>query len=640
MARNLADSVFTNRADEAQSSSGWLVSAGQTVNTREGSDEITASGAMDALTVSGVLNLGGGSDEIVATGTSRGIVNDGRIFTGGGDDEVTGIGPDQGIFNTGVINTGKGEDEVEARGGFGGSGTINLGQGDDDLIGFGSGRFIGGSGDDEISFGQGVYVINAEAGTIVSNGITMRVSQFEEVGGIQSGEFDFASGTLTVNANGIATFVADSSVLQPGPRDLLSVSFTNRADEAQSNSGWLVSAGQTVNTREGSDEITASGAMDALTVSGVLNLGGGSDEIVATGTSRGIVNDGRIFTGGGDDEVTGIGPDQGIFNTGVINTGKGEDEVEARGGFGGSGTINLGQGDDDLIGFGSGRFIGGSGDDEISFGQGVYVINAEAGTIVSNGITMRVSQFEEVGGIQSGEFDFASGTLTVNANGIATFVADSSVLQPGPRDLLSVSFTNRADEAQSNSGWLVSAGQTVNTREGSDEITASGAMDALTVSGVLNLGGGSDEIVATGTSRGIVNDGRIFTGGGDDEVTGIGPDQGIFNTGVINTGKGEDEVEARGGFGGSGTINLGQGDDDLIGFGSGRFIGGSGDDEISFGQGVYVINAEAGTIVSNGITMRVSQFEEVGGIQSGEFDFASGTLTVNANGVGSFDSLI
>jgi len=92
-------------------------------------------------------------------------------------------------------------------GGFiGPIGKTYLRDGNDRFLGFGTGEFYGGSGVDKILFGQGTYTISGSS--IVSGGVSMTVYEFEKIGGSNGGVFNFADGTLTVNANGVATFAA------------------------------------------------------------------------------------------------------------------------------------------------------------------------------------------------------------------------------------------------------------------------------------------------------------------------------------------------------------------------------------------------------------------------------------------------
>jgi len=69
---------------------------------------------------------------------------------------------------------------------------------------FGKVNAFGGAGRDKILLDEGVYTINGN--TITSGGVIMNVSEFERIGGINKGLFDFRDGTLTVNDRGFGTF--------------------------------------------------------------------------------------------------------------------------------------------------------------------------------------------------------------------------------------------------------------------------------------------------------------------------------------------------------------------------------------------------------------------------------------------------
>jgi hypothetical protein len=230
MASNLADFSFTNRSDTAISDDGWYVNPEVVVNARAGNDTITGTGIYNLGTINtgtgndtitgirtgiltggtiGIVNYGGtidtgaGNDTITGNGISHGIYNSGTINTGGGRDTITG----NGISNSGTINTGSGRDTVDAlQGGFQGEGRIILGAQNDTLKGFGTGTFKGGTGIDKILFGQGTYTITGPS--IISDGVTMNVYEFEKIGGASGGLFNFMNGTLTVNSDGVATFAA------------------------------------------------------------------------------------------------------------------------------------------------------------------------------------------------------------------------------------------------------------------------------------------------------------------------------------------------------------------------------------------------------------------------------------------------
>jgi hypothetical protein len=260
MANNLKSFEFTNKADTAISVRGWEVLEGVVINALAGNDIIkgtsstyygilnfgtiktgdgkdtitgTGTGISNYGTINtgigndiikgtgsgygygirnyGTINTGDGDDIIKGTSDGYGINNYGTINTGDGNDRITGTGGDfYGIFSCGIlnydtINTGAGKDIVDAlEGGFAGNGTTYLDAGNDTLKGFGTGNFYGGAGTDKLFFGEGTYVISGS--TVVFNGATMNVNQFEKIGGANGGVFTFQDGTLTVSSTGVGTF--------------------------------------------------------------------------------------------------------------------------------------------------------------------------------------------------------------------------------------------------------------------------------------------------------------------------------------------------------------------------------------------------------------------------------------------------
>ena len=211
MANNLKSFKFTNKADTAISVTGWEVLEGVVINALAGNDIIKGTSSTDSgIGNYGTINTGDGKDTITGTGTGDfyGIGNDGTINTGAGNDRITGTGgTGSGIYNDddGTINTGDGNDIVDAlEGGFAGNGTTYLDAGNDTLKGFGTGNFYGGAGTDKLFFGEGTYVISGS--TVVFNGATMNVNQFEKIGGANGGLFTFQDGTLTVSSTGVGTF--------------------------------------------------------------------------------------------------------------------------------------------------------------------------------------------------------------------------------------------------------------------------------------------------------------------------------------------------------------------------------------------------------------------------------------------------
>ena len=253
--------------------------------------------------------------------------------------------------------------------------------------------------------------------------------------------------------------------------------FTRKSDTAISNEGWAISSNTIVDTLAGNDKVTGTAGVGAIAISiaggdagasATLNTGTGKDFVmgaaglyglliqggaginggsatintgdgkdVVTGIATGdaafagiqIDDTSSLVTGDGNDVVTGTGGFFGIAvtNGGTLDTGDGNDVVDAlEGGFGGTGFVRLGVGNDVLKGFqkenmlfGKVNAFGGAGRDKILLDEGVYTINGN--TITSGGVIMNVSEFEQIGGINKGLFDFRDGTLTVNDRGFGTF---------------------------------------------------------------------------------------------------------------------------------------------------------------------------------------------------------------------------
>ena len=110
----------------------------------------------------GFIDTGDGNDIILGLG----IYNSGTINTSDGDDLIISPGA---IYNVGRISTGNGNDSIIAdeyfqlySGGY--SGIIDLGEGDDYINGFGSGLYLGGSGNDILELTPGSYTIQLTPG--------------------------------------------------------------------------------------------------------------------------------------------------------------------------------------------------------------------------------------------------------------------------------------------------------------------------------------------------------------------------------------------------------------------------------------------------------------------------------------------
>ena len=183
------------------------------IDTGNGNDAISGT-ARDRSSGAGInlvrssINTGNGNDTITGNGNyGINLYNKNSINTGSGNDTITGNGREYGIFvdKNSTINTGDGNDNVDAlEGGFSGIGKTYLGAGKDTLRGFGEGNFYGGTGKDKIFFDAGKYRISGSS--VKHDGETMRAYEFEKIGGINGGLFDFKDGTLTVDSKGVGTF--------------------------------------------------------------------------------------------------------------------------------------------------------------------------------------------------------------------------------------------------------------------------------------------------------------------------------------------------------------------------------------------------------------------------------------------------
>lgn len=211
-------SIITGRGNDRINGKGDLIGINNrgVIDTGREKDSITGVGGLAGISNALLIDTGIGNDRIIGTGRSVGIANYGTINTGNGNDTIIGKG--LGISNYGTIDTGKGRDIVDAiDGGFnridgdvsGLIGSTSLGSGNDIIKGFGGGRFDGGTGKDKILFSEGTYTI---AGRLITEenllGMTMNVTNFEKIGGVNGGLFKYANGTIIVDSDGNATFAA------------------------------------------------------------------------------------------------------------------------------------------------------------------------------------------------------------------------------------------------------------------------------------------------------------------------------------------------------------------------------------------------------------------------------------------------
>ena len=297
-----------------------------------------------------------------------------------GDDLVFGEGiGDYGIYNLGALTSGPGKDLVQ---GIAGTNTSS---------GFPNSGGLANA--NVIKTGKGNYIMQ---GSGIGNGIANEGRLSAE----QGDDFIRGEGGVFGILIGLVGFSGDF------------------------NPNFSIDGGS------GNDSIVGKSVSTGIGNSGIILGSDGRDSILGEGGREVIINKGTIDGGTGDDTIKGEGKDTirgigttGIIDSGLIDTGAGYDTIYGlNGGFAGPlGKTYLGAGNDRLLGFGEGKFYGGSGLDKILFGQGTYTILGS--NITSVGHSMTVNEFEKIGGSKGGIFNYANGTLIVNANGVGTFAA-------------------------------------------------------------------------------------------------------------------------------------------------------------------------------------------------------------------------
>ncbi|MCP9928696.1 hypothetical protein [Cyanobium sp. CH-040] len=188
------------------------------VNTGAGNDVITGAGLS---LLGGFLDAGPG-DDLIDVGAGRIFASLASALMGDGDDRLVARG---GLrLSDAGVDMGAGDDTADV--GAGGIDlwdsewdSIRLGGGNDRLVGFAAipsaefppsssgGVVRGGRGKDSLVLSEGVYSVTANR---VSTAETyLNVAGFNVLEGISGGRFSYAPGVLTVNENGIATFVPE-----------------------------------------------------------------------------------------------------------------------------------------------------------------------------------------------------------------------------------------------------------------------------------------------------------------------------------------------------------------------------------------------------------------------------------------------
>ena len=453
MAIELSNLTFTEQDDRVPvygSQEQQIFNTG-IANTLAGRDIIEGRVNINNISTALPIYINGFPDS--GSGLILGIYNDagGMIDTGDGEDVIIGISTGRegiipnygyGIINRGIIDCGNGNDEIyaicmgwNALDGIvnrESEGIINSGDGNDTIIG--SAQRLGiviepnsildsGKGDDMI-WGSGVttgggilnnsYTFNAGDGndTIIGNNLTSY-----GFGISNNGVMDTGNGNDIINAANDGGFVAleNSGVINTG-----------NGEDSIISQGKVFNSGN-VFLGEGNDSLIVEAGFSSADLSSALEnfnfigTGDGNDTITSTGV---IYNEGVIETGNGDDSIIvdgGVdditGTTYGIYNNGgAINMGDGNDSIIANEGFesapNSSGAWFLGEGDDYILGYGSGDFYGGSGNDTLELTPGTYTVGiwgegGESPIFTKGNQLMITSEFEK---LKAGStiYDFAS----------------------------------------------------------------------------------------------------------------------------------------------------------------------------------------------------------------------------------------
>lgn len=361
-----------------------IVNFGQKKST--GTSIVQGFGLAFGVFNAGSVKLSGGNSRINGGGVLNGIWNLGELQTSNKSDIVAGISGGVGIANGFDLNTSLYTDVLPQ--------TLKV------LQATATASEINTKEGDDLIYGDGLYRINDFLSKLPN--IPEFTSQFladillrnTNTEGTSIGILNF--GKITTGLGNDVVFGAGDDIA------------------TLENTAFLSAAGI------GS---IGSGIINAKT--GIINLGEGDDLMIGEtwavnppngGESprAGIVNYGLINTGNGNDHIRGFSgtiepANKSIFNDGIIITGFGNDIIDAlTGGFSGTGLTDLGPGDDTLMGFGSGRFDGGSGIDKLLLPDGSYTFTGfgQLGNepdadgyfkLTSGSDTMLIKNFELIG---------------------------------------------------------------------------------------------------------------------------------------------------------------------------------------------------------------------------------------------------
>jgi len=388
------------------------------------------------------IDISSGEELIIGSGSSLlsatrgGVSNTTLLRTSGKHDRVIG-------FNDSRINTLRKIVGISNEDG----GRLETLRGDDRL------RAVSRDKDNILSAEFAIGISNANSGVIdVGHGDDIVIAKaINNNGKNVFGAFNFAQFDLGGGENHfIGEAINDSAdteklfgIYNEGRYQVLPPDFDKTAAEVvaefDQDDGVIVAGA-------GSDVVEGLGDGQAVSICGIVNFGvlklkSGNDSLIgrATGVAslqnHGISNLGIIETGPGNDLVIGsqvnLAPsgnelDAGIYNDGLISTGRGEDIVDALvGGFVSGytlwqpGLVDLGGDDDILKGYGAGVFDGGSGEDRILLGEGIYTASIDqdgAGTLMKDGssLVMEIHNFEKIGGSVDGLTSLISGRYEIN----------------------------------------------------------------------------------------------------------------------------------------------------------------------------------------------------------------------------------
>ena len=212
--------------------SGWIQMGrgNDTISVPEGRLFVGATscttGAGDDLIAAKTAGLFG-SFVSTGTGNDRLVIEEDlntdlcQLEMGAGDDKLRVKGVMQ-LYDWSDVRMGAGNDVVNALGGgldlfeSDAGHELNLGEGDDRFIGFaaappkyddyGDGILSGNRGIDTVVLPKGVYTVTANRISTASTYLPLR--GFEALEGINGGRFPYATGMLTVDNRGIASFTA------------------------------------------------------------------------------------------------------------------------------------------------------------------------------------------------------------------------------------------------------------------------------------------------------------------------------------------------------------------------------------------------------------------------------------------------